>query len=114
MTVYTVRRFVAMVAFILLVGCGADAGNDVPGAGSVFAGDVVEMLPAGRYTYFRLRVAEDDERWVVVSDRDHRDATRLSVRSNSVRRDFASRRLGRSFPILHFSSIETSTPLGAP
>ncbi len=121
MTVYDVRRFVAVVSFgAFLAGCAHDAatrdgaGEAVPGEGASFTGDVVEMLPAGRYTYYRLRVAEGDERWVVVSDKEHRDASRLSVRSNSVRRDFASSRLGRSFAVLHFSSIETSTPPGAP
>ncbi|MBC8070794.1 MAG: hypothetical protein IAG13_20880 [Deltaproteobacteria bacterium] len=71
-----------------------------------FGGTVEEVLPAGSYTYFRLRVAEGDERWVVISGAADRDAERLAVATFSHHEDFVSRRLDRSFHNLYFAAID--------
>jgi hypothetical protein len=71
-----------------------------------FDGTVEEVLPAGSYTYFRLRVAEGDERWVVISGRTDREAKRLAVASFSHHEDFVSKRLDRSFHNLYFAAVD--------
>jgi hypothetical protein len=92
--------------------CGAPAaalsGGPAPTfeiAREVFSGTVTETLAAGSYTYSRLRLADGEPRWVVVSGRKHRDATHLDVDCHGRRRDFESPRLGRTFALLYFCSL---------
>lgn len=75
-----------------------------------FSGDVQEVLPAGHYTYFRLRDGQAAERWVVVPGTSHRDADQLRVRSFGRRHDFHSNRLGRDFDDLYFVSVLPPEP----
>lgn len=116
MTVYAVRKNAAVLALTLLAGCEA---APPPPAGMPalelvrerLAGDVVEALAAGTYTYARLRLDGGDERWVVVAGREHRGAPRLALDCHGRRRDFVSPRLGRSFALLHFCSpVQPPTP----
>jgi hypothetical protein len=62
-----------------------------------FSGAVQSMFEAGPYTYFNLRLADGNSRWVVVLDRTHRAAKWLAVNSYGLRRRFKSERLGREF-----------------
>lgn len=101
-----------IAALALAVACNEPvaAPSGPPTAGAPvqerFDGTVEEVLPAGSYTYFRLRVAEGDERWVVISGRADRDAERLAVSTFAHHEDFVSKRLDRSFHNLYFAAIE--------
>lgn len=80
-------------------------------ARETFSGAVAEALAAGTYTYSRLQLADGESRWVVLSGRKHRDARHLTVDCHGRRRDFTSARLGRTFALLYFCSLEKpSTP----
>ncbi|HVI04283.1 MAG TPA: hypothetical protein VM869_36595 [Enhygromyxa sp.] len=90
---------------------GSAAGGETFDEPRTFAGRVEATLEAGHYTYFLLQIGEGDERWVVVAGSEHRGAEQLTVEAFARQRDFASRRLGRSFPELYFASVvETPKP----
>ena len=102
--VYMLRSYASVLVFGLLLGCGSPSGPpSVESDPASFSGTVREVLPAGPYTYLRLRVAEGDERWVVVQGDPDRE--RVTVHSYGRRRDFVSRRLGRTFDELYFASL---------
>lgn len=64
-------------------------------------GEVVEVLPTGGYTYFRLA----DETWAVVMGAGPAVGDRIDARVFAEKRDFRSRRLDRTFAALHFVSL---------
>lgn len=102
--VYDIRNLMPALVFGALAACGSPSGPpSVEGEPETFSGRVREVLPAGRYTYLRVHVADGDERWVVVTGDPPRD--RVSVQSFGQRRDFVSRRLDRTFDELYFASI---------
>jgi hypothetical protein len=102
--VYVVRSMLVIFAVVLAVACGSPSGPPaVDGDASTFSGTVREVLPAGRYTYLRVHVADGDERWVVVQGDAQRD--HVTVHSYGRRRDFVSSRLGRTFDELYFASL---------
>jgi hypothetical protein len=77
------------------------------------SGDVRQELSAGRYTYYLLKAGDGAERWVVVADRTHRGAKRLTVDGCRSRRDFFSRHLDRRFAVLEFCAIPSPPTKGA-
>ena len=116
---YEVHSFRPILALAAFLGCQTASPSPpgmpelaAAGPGERISGTVEEALPAGPYTYFRLRVGEGDDRWVVVSGRDHRDAAHLTVDTHGRQREFVSRRLDRTFDELHFASI-AKTPAPA-
>ena len=114
MSAYDIRSSVlalVLVAAVSVVSVVSDRSSRRPPAEANFSGPVQEVLAAGPYTYFRLGAAGDDQRWVVVADRKHRTATHLGVVHCHPRRDFVSRRLARTFPLLHFCSLDTKGDL---
>ncbi len=99
--------FAAMAA---VAGCqsrdlpSAPAGNplaDVEPSAARLAGRVVEVLPAGDYTYFRL--AEGG--WAVAMGRGPAVGERIDARVFAEKRDFRSRRLERTFDVVRFVSL---------
>jgi hypothetical protein len=102
--VYVVRSCIVGLPVALAAACESPPGPPaVEGEVASFTGTVREALPAGRYTYLRVHVAEGDERWVVVMgepDREH-----VTVHSYGRRRDFVSSRLDRTFDELYFASL---------
>ena len=84
-----------------LVGLRADAS-----APQRLSGVIEERLAAGSYNYLALRGADGPLRWVVVMGAAPAVGAEIRVRSHGRRRDFVSRRLGRSFAELDFVAIE--------
>jgi hypothetical protein len=74
-----------------------------------FAGAVEEVLAAGSYTYFHVRTSGHERRWVVALCSTCRSARTLQITSYGTRDDFSSKRLGRRFDRLHFSTISEPT-----
>ncbi len=83
------------------VGLRAEAG-----APQRLSGVIEERLAAGSYNYLALRGADGPLRWVVVMGPAPAVGAELRVRSHGRRRDFVSRRLGRSFAELDFVAID--------
>lgn len=110
---YDVRNFFPRLVLALFPACQAPpAGPPMldptyEATRERLTGPVTEELAAGTYTYFRLRLGDGDERWVVLSGRKHRGARRLAVDCHGRSREFVSPRLGRSFAPLHFCSPVT-------
>jgi hypothetical protein len=118
---YVVHSFFRILVVAALLGCqtASPSPTGMPalaaaGPGERISGTVEEALAAGPYTYFRLRVGEGDDRWVVVAGREHRDAERLTVDTHGRQRGFVSRRLDRTFDELHFGSIAKTPAQGEP
>ncbi|WP_394836547.1 hypothetical protein LVJ94_06525 [Pendulispora rubella] len=84
------------------------ANSDFEFRREAFSGRVENVLDAGSYTYFSLRMPDDRERWVVELSRSHRSASWMSVSSYGVRRNFDSPRLNRRFDELYFVSVSDS------
>jgi len=115
----------ALVTFLLLAtsalayfGCRHGAKVDASGSPLAnsdfelrresFSGKVENVLAAGSYTYFSLRLPDDRERWVVELSSSHRSASWVSVSSYGLRRNFDSPRLSRRFDELYFVSVSDS------
>ena len=68
-----------------------------------FDGGVIERLAAGSYTYLRVAGDDGEERWIVVVGEGEAPGVRVRVRSFGARSAFHSKRLERSFDLLHFA-----------
>ncbi|MBV1856931.1 MAG: hypothetical protein KUG77_00875 [Nannocystaceae bacterium] len=72
-------------------------------------GEIVELAPAGHYTY--LRVGDPGDWAVVLGQLDVELGDSIDLRVQGSKDDFHSHRLGRDFERLFFASVATaSTP----
>jgi hypothetical protein len=70
----------------------------------VFRGVVDEVLPAGGYTYLRVRTDAGD-RWVATMGSGVELGRGVEIKAMGTRRDFHSRRLDRRFDTLAFGIV---------
>jgi len=70
-----------------------------------FTAVVAESIAAGGYTYLRVTDERGEERWVATMGRGQPIGTRVHVQSFGSKRDFHSRRTGRTFEHLVFGSV---------
>lgn len=75
----------------------------VEGAEGTRAGTVLEVLPAGSYTYFRLD--DHPQSWAVVMGVGPAVGQRVQAQVFARKAEFRSRRLDRTFATLHFVSL---------
>jgi hypothetical protein len=73
--------------------------------GDPFSGVVVEEVPAGGYTYRRIRRDDDELDWVVAISTAELLGERVTVRPFGVATDFQSARTGRVFASLTFAIV---------
>ncbi|MCO4772070.1 MAG: hypothetical protein KDA24_18705 [Deltaproteobacteria bacterium] len=71
-----------------------------------FDGPVLEVLPAGGYTYLRVGSASEGARWVVVIAQDAAVGDDVAVRPYGQLSHFDSRRTGRTFDRLLFATLD--------
>jgi hypothetical protein len=71
-----------------------------------FAGNVVERLDAGGYTYVAVDRGEGRSTWVATMGRGAEVGTRVRVEGFGVKEDFHSRRLDRRFERIVFGVVE--------
>jgi hypothetical protein len=74
------------------------------------AGAVVERLAAGSYTYLAVSVDDGAPRWVVTMKPGFAVGDRVHVKNMGTRRDFHSKRLGRTFDELVFGVVRPAKP----
>jgi hypothetical protein len=75
-------------------------------AEQTFDGEVREALPAGPYVYLAVTRQDGSEAWVTTLKRTAPEpGARVRVKSFGSRRDFHSKRLGRSFETLSFGIV---------
>lgn len=75
-----------------------------------FEGMVEEVLPAGSYTYFSVRLDSGESRWaVVLGGKEQRDSDRLRFKSFGIRHNFPSPRLNREFDEIYFCSLDSTS-----
>lgn len=68
-------------------------------------GEVLEVLRAGSYTYLSIACDDESTRWVVTMKRRFSAGARVEVKNMGTRRDFHSKRLGRTFEELVFGVV---------
>jgi hypothetical protein len=68
--------------------------------GDAFSGPVTDVLPAGSYTYLRV-----NDTWVVSLKKELAVGDVVNVKPFGVAEQFESKKLGRSFDVLHFSVV---------
>jgi hypothetical protein len=68
-------------------------------------GRVEEIARAGSYSYLRVAFSGVDSRWVVTLGSSVEVGDRVSVRTIGTKRNFRSRRLGRTFDELLFAVV---------
>lgn len=80
---------------------GARPADDAPTAGRI-----AERIAAGPYTYLRIATADGDA-WLATLGRGAHPGDEVAIHTLGTRRDFVSRRLGRTFSTLHFAVVTT-------
>jgi len=103
----------------------APAGEQEPGGaqpvdtaaneqGYIVAGEVLETMDAGGYTYMRVGKAGTDGEWVAVSQTKVEKGQLVKVRADTLMTDFESPTLKRKFASIRFGSMaDDSAPTGA-
>ncbi len=71
-----------------------------------FAGEVVEQLPAGGYTYVAVDRGQGDATWVATMGAGAEVGTRVRVEGFAAQDQFHSRRLARRFDRIVFGVVE--------
>ena len=73
---------------------------------SSFAGEVVEQLPAGGYTYVAVDRGQGETTWVATMGDGAEVGTRVHVEGFAAQDEFHSRRLDRRFDRIVFGVVE--------
>jgi hypothetical protein len=81
---------------------GAASGVATQASGNTFTGTVTETMNSGGYTYARLRGSANDDVWVAAPQFDARVGEQISVALDMPMREFESKTLKRTFPLLYF------------
>lgn len=91
-----------------------------PPSDAVFTGNIVETMNAGGYTYARLQNGSA-EAWIAAPEFDAKQGEQISAALDMPMRDFQSKTLNRTFPLLYFvqevgrnGKPLSSRPQGAP
>ncbi len=79
----------------------ADAAAAAPAADAI-AGAVQEVIPAGSYTYVRVKPTTGDEVWAAVTGTGPAIGATVTVSTSLPMRDFHSDTLDRTFPLVYF------------
>ena len=77
-----------------------------------FVGRVDQVLSAGSYTYARVTSEAGGQRWVVTSSRGITPGASVEIENMGTRREFHSKRLGRTFDELVFGIVREPAPVG--
>jgi hypothetical protein len=83
-----------------------------PPAASVVKGEVLEVLDAESFTYFRLKT-KDGEVWSAVSKAPIKVGSQVTVENATAMKDFKSKSLNRTFPLVMLGNLP-GTVAGAP
>lgn len=75
-----------------------------PAAANAFTGDVAETMNSGGYTYARLQAPGKEDVWIAASEFSTKAGDRLTVTLDMPMRDFESKTLARTFPLVYFVS----------
>lgn len=105
------RRWTGGWLLALVAACGGATTEPTRGgppavepAQERFAGEVLEVLRGGPYSYLRISAASG-ERWVVTMSSPPPPRSRVEVESYGLRRDFHARRIDRRFAVLDFGVV---------
>ena len=84
-------------------------------AANAFTGAISETMNSGGYTYVRLKSGADDV-WIAGPEFDATVGEQVSVTLDMPMKDFQSKTLNRTFPLLYFVSevARNGQPIGAP
>jgi hypothetical protein len=121
-------RVLPLVVSVWLGGCAqgpSEALSEKPGALAAlaqleparsgeqrFVGRVDQVLSAGSYTYARVTSDAGSQRWVVTSSRGITPGASVEVENMGTRREFHSKRLGRTFDELVFGIVREQAAVG--
>ena len=101
-----------VAAFMLAVAmCAGAAENAVP-AGDTVKGEVLEVIDANGFTYLRLKTKEG-EFWASVTKTAVNKGAEVTVENVMVMKDFKSKSLNRTFPVILLGNLPGATPASA-
>lgn len=87
---------------------------EAPSEGFVVAGEVLETMDAGGYTYMRIGKTGTEGQWVAVAATKVEKGQQVSVRADTEMRDFESPTLKRKFASIRFGSMAAANGNGTP
>jgi hypothetical protein len=82
-----------------------DRDRTAAGGGAVFRGKIVETMQVPRYTYMLLDIGRGEPVWTAVTTADVEVGQQVTVVESITMRDFKSRTLNRTFPMIVFGTI---------
>lgn len=77
--------------------------------GTPLAGQVLESIDAGTYTYLRLKT-DDGEVWAAIMATKIADGTQIVIQDPMMMTDFESKALHRTFDRIYFGSVVNAAP----
>ncbi len=98
------RNLLAICAMVVSVGVwAAEKPASAPPA-TVIKGEVLEVLDAESFTYFRLKTG-DGELWSAVAKSPIKVGSRVTVENVAPMKDFKSKSLNRTFPLVYLGNL---------
>jgi len=98
------RNLLAICAMVVSVGVlAAEKPASAPPA-AVIKGEVLEVLDAESFTYFRLKTG-DGELWSAVAKSPVKVGSRVTVENVAPMKDFKSKSLNRTFPLVYLGNL---------
>ena len=102
-----------LVAILLLaVAAGTGAAEKAVPTGDTVKGEVLEVLDANGFTYLRLKT-KDGEFWASVTKTAVNKGTEVTVENVMVMKDFKSKSLNRTFPVILLGNLPGAAPANA-
>ena len=102
-----------LVAILLLaVAAGTGAAEKAVPTGDTVKGEVLEVLDANGFTYLRLKT-KDGEFWASVTKTAVSKGSEVTVENVIVMKDFKSKSLNRTFPVILLGNLPGAAPANA-
>ncbi len=107
------KNLLAICAMVVTVGVwAAEGAAPVPPKTETVKGEVQEVIDANGFTYLRLKT-RDGEFWASVTKAPVKVGTEVTVENVMVMKDFKSKSLNRTFPVILLGNLPGAGPANA-
>ena len=103
---------ILVAALMLAVALSAGAAENAVPAGDTVKGEVLETIDANGFTYLRLKTKEG-EFWASVTKAAVNKGAEVTVENVMVMKDFKSKSLNRTFPVILLGNLQGAAPVNA-